>query len=104
LEISDLLEQVAYENQQLDDELLGRLSALLATLFALPRPRVLGAVIMRRLPITPPERGQRDRGDRRVLAGCNHPTRVTSGRNCVPHKMEENYGAGRDPRSFTHNH
>jgi hypothetical protein len=41
----------------LDDDFLGRLSALLAALFALPRPRVLGAVIMSRLPITPPEGG-----------------------------------------------
>jgi hypothetical protein len=52
----------------LDDDFLGRLSALLAALFALPRPRVLGAVIMSRLPITPPERGQFGRLDRRVLA------------------------------------
>jgi len=41
----------------LDDDFLGRLSALLAALFALPRPRVLGAVIMSRLPITPPSGG-----------------------------------------------
>ena len=38
-------------------------------LFALQRPRVLGAVIMSRRPITPPKRGQLCKGDRRVLAG-----------------------------------
>src|ERR1035437_212520 len=93
-EVPDLLQQVANENQELDDDFPGRLSALLEMLLALPRPRVLGAVIMRRLPITPPERGQLDRGDRRVLAGRNHLNRVTGGRKCVPHKMEENYGGG----------
>jgi hypothetical protein len=56
----------------LDNGFLGPLNALLAALFALPRPRVLGAVIMSRLPITPPEWGQLGKGDRRVLAGRNH--------------------------------
>jgi hypothetical protein len=68
LEIPDLLEQPANENQQWDDDLLGRLSFLLQAFFALQRPRVLGAVIMSRLPITPPERGLRGKGARRVLA------------------------------------
>jgi hypothetical protein len=78
----------------LDDDFLGRLNALLAALFALPRPRVLGAVIMSRLPITPPKRGQLGRGDRRVLAGRNHPTKVNNGTQCVPHKIEENNSGG----------
>jgi hypothetical protein len=42
---------------------------LFESLFALQRPRVLGAVIMSRPPITPPEREQFGRLDRRVLAG-----------------------------------
>jgi len=63
-------------------------------IFALQRPRVLGAVIMRRLPITAPERGQRGRGDRRVLAGRNHPARVTSKARRVPLNIELNYSDG----------
>jgi hypothetical protein len=101
--VDRLLEQVAKENQQLDDDFLGRLSALLETLLALPRPRVLGAVIMSRLPITPPERGQLDRGDCRVLADRNHLTRVTGGRKCVAHKMGENYGGGTGWPKLHHN-
>jgi hypothetical protein len=68
LEIPDLLDQPANQNLQVDDDLLGRLSALLAARFALQRPRVLGAVIMSRPPITSPERGQFGTLDRRVLA------------------------------------
>ena len=49
---------------------------------------------MSRLPITPPERGQRGKGARRVLAGRNHQTRVTGGRKCVPLKIELNYSGG----------
>jgi len=75
----------------LDDDLLGRLSFFFEVLFALQRPRVLGAVIMSRLPITPPERGQRGKGARRVLAGRNHQTRVTGQSKCVPLKIELNY-------------
>jgi hypothetical protein len=101
LEIPDLLEQPANENQQLDDDFLGRLSFLFEALLALQCPHVLGAVIMRRLPITPPERGQLCRGSRRVLTGTNHPPRVTGERKRVPNKMKENYGGGRDGRSFT---
>ena len=63
-------------------------------IFALQCPRVLGAVIMSRLPITPPKRGQLCKGDRRVLAGCNHPTRITGERKRVPHKIEEKYSGG----------
>jgi hypothetical protein len=43
---------------------------------------------MSRLPITPPARGQIGGGDSRVLAGRNHPTRVSNQTRCVPHKME----------------
>jgi hypothetical protein len=67
LELPDLLDQTANENQQWDDDLLSRLSFFFETRFALQRPRVLGAVIMGRLPITPPKQGQLGRGDRRVL-------------------------------------
>jgi len=52
----------------LDHDALGRLNSLFESRFALQRPRVLGAVIMRRLPITAPERGQFCRLDRRGLA------------------------------------
>jgi hypothetical protein len=90
-EIPDLLEQPANYNLQLDDDFLGRLSALLRTRFPLQRPRMLGAVIMGHLPITPPERGQLGRGDSRGRAGRNHQTRLTSETKCVPHKIEENY-------------
>jgi hypothetical protein len=48
----------------LDHDALGRLNSLFESLFALQRPRVLGAVIMSRPPITPPERGQFGRLDR----------------------------------------
>jgi hypothetical protein len=58
LEIPDLLDQPANQNQQLDDDSLGCLSFLLQALSALHRPRVLGAVIMSRPPVTPPERAQ----------------------------------------------
>jgi hypothetical protein len=94
LESPDLLEQPAHQNLQLDDELLGRLSFFFQARFALQRPRVLGAVIMSRLPITPPARGQICGSDSRVLADRNHPTRVTSETKCAPHKIEENYGRG----------
>src|ERR1035437_7671669 len=49
---------------------------------------------MRRLPIAPPERGQRGKGAHRVLAGRNHPTRVTGQSKCVPPKMKEYYSTG----------
>src|ERR1035438_9269849 len=49
---------------------------------------------MRRLPIGPPERGQRGKGAHRVLAGRNHPTRVTGQSKCVPPKMKEYYSTG----------
>jgi hypothetical protein len=67
LELPDLLDQTANENQQLDDDLLGRLSFLFEARFALQRPRVLRAVIMSRPPITPLKQGQLCRRDRRVL-------------------------------------
>jgi len=41
----------------LDHDALGRLNSLFESRFALQRPRVLGAVIMSRLPITTPKRG-----------------------------------------------
>src|ERR1039458_9757139 len=49
---------------------------------------------MRRLPIAPPERGQRGKGAHRVLAGRNHPTRVSGQSKCVPPKMKEYYSTG----------
>src|ERR1039458_10257535 len=49
---------------------------------------------MRRLPIAPPERGQCGKGAYRVLAGRNHPTRVTGQSKCVPPKMKEYYSTG----------
>src|ERR1035438_2937297 len=49
---------------------------------------------MRRLPIGPPERGQRGKGAHRVLAGRNPPTRVTGQSKCVPPKMKEYYSTG----------
>jgi hypothetical protein len=57
LEIPDLLEQPAQENQQLDDDLLGRLSFLFEARFAHQCPHVLGPIIMSGLPIAPPKRG-----------------------------------------------
>src|ERR1035437_10029452 len=65
---------------------------------------------MRRLPIAPPERGQRGKGAHRVLAGRNHPTRVTGQSKCVPPKMKEYYSTGgiadslrrRRPASLVH--
>ena len=94
LELPDLLDQTTNESQQLDDDLLGRLSFFLAARCALQRPRVLGAVIMGRLPITPPERGQLGSGDRCGLAGRNHPARVTGQRMRVPLKVKDNYSGG----------
>ena len=49
---------------------------------------------MSRLPITPPKRGQLCKGDRRVLAGRNHPTRVSGERKRVPLKIKLNYSGG----------
>src|ERR1019366_487894 len=49
---------------------------------------------VRPLPIGPPERGQRGKGAHRVLAGRNHPTRVTGQSKCVPPKMKEYYSTG----------
>jgi hypothetical protein len=69
LEIPDLLEQPAHENQQLDDHLLGRLYLFFEARFPLQCPHMLGAVIISGLPITAPERGQLGQDDRRVLAG-----------------------------------